>query len=782
MNFMRWIVRPRTAAFRFMLRIRKAVWRRVPTTSLLFWLGLISFGSASGQVQVLTQHNDTLRTGANLSETRLNTTNVTPTTFRKLYSLRVDGNIYAQPLYVPGVSVHGRTYNVLYVATEHNTVYAFDADVRSEVPLWQLSLGPSVAMPNKDIGINARPGAVESLGFNLVPESGITSTPVIDPRTNTLFVVAFTNERNNYRYRLHALDITNGQEKASGPIEIHGSVAGVGGGTGCDNSAINFNPPQQLQRPALLLDGGFLYIAFGSQNDAGVFHGWVFAYDAANLQRQPAIFNTTPNCPETEANSKGGIWQAGQGLVADRQGNVYFLAGDSEPPPANSVSGNSFIRLTRLPPASGNGIGTLAVRDWFRPSNQKELQDPDNDLGSAGPLMLPETSWLLGGGKAGMLYLVNSTNMGGYRDPDNVLQVLHATQPPEGKTGHIHGSPVYWNSPVGKLIYVWGENDPLRAFKLETAPAVAGQYLTPLLHSSSPIIKGMPGGILSVSANGNTAGTGIVWATHPLRDSASDANVQGVLYAYDAATLRELWKSADEGRNTVGLFAKFCPVTVANGKVYVPTFSGQLHVYGLDADYSQPTTAPAPPAPSVTPLPADITTKGDWSAHPGGATTMRYGNDGYYVVGDSAAYPSHAQVNPMVPRVKILARTPESDVQPSALFIAGSNSHRITASWGSDLQEAFLIDVDIAQGISYRVSLYVWDKAGNRSERIEVLDLNGRVISGQDVSGPAFGNGEYLSWNITGHVQIRIKKVTGDDAIVNGLFFDQLSSLPLRRH
>lgn len=525
---------------------------------------------SAGQINVLTQHNDNGRTGANLSERALNTSNVNARQFGKLFSRTVDGQIYAQPLYVANVSLPNcGTRNVVYVATEHNSVYAFDADDPAESePLWRVNLGPSAPIPNDEFGNRYHPD------HNLLPELGITGTPVIDLGTNTLYVVAFTKEFNTYHQRLHALDITTGQEKFNGPVAIQGSVAG----TGYDQigGRIRFDAAQTLQRPGLLLSSGILYIAFASHKDTDPYHGWVFAYDARTLQ-QLGVFSTTPN------GNEGGIWQAGQGPVADSDGYVYFMTGngsfnaDIDGP----NYGDSFAKL-------GLSKDGLSVVDWFAPCNQCCLERADADLGSAGPLLLPGTRLLLGGGKQGRLYLLNIDNMGHFQGgqigmgcpsadcnrcvDDQIVQRFQAT-------GGIHGSPVYWASPNGPMIYVMGAGDQVKAFQM-----INGQFnTTPASQSNVPQSeRHFPGGILSLSANESEPGTGILWVA--ASNATNIHNTQtGVLRAFDASDLsRELWNSKqNEAFDGIGNNAKFNPPTIANGKVYMPSFSGQLHVFGL---------------------------------------------------------------------------------------------------------------------------------------------------------------------------------------------------------
>ncbi len=488
---------------------------------------------ASG-INVVTQHNDVSRTGANLAERRLTTSSVTPQKFGKVFSRAVDGQIYAQPLYVGGVG--GK--NVVYVATEHNSVYAFDADGSSTAPLWRVNFGPSV--PAQDTGC----GLVS-------PEIGITSTPVIDTVTSTLYVVAKTKEHGAYVHRLHALDLATGAEKAGSPAVIHASVPGTGDGS--VNGTITLDPLKHLNRPGLLLTAGTVYVAFGSNCDIDPYHGWVLGYDAATLQ-QKAVYANTPN------GSEGGIWQAGAGLNADADGNVYFVGGNGTFTQGGKDLGSSIVKLAP-------GEGGLSVSTSFTPANFQMLNAEDLDIGSMGALLVPGTNLLLAAGKQGIFYLVNRDAMGGVASGDR--QIVQRFQ---GTTAQIWGSPAYWARTANPRMYVWGQDDHLKSYRFngatfDTAPSVNTQTLT----------RGYPGGQLSLSADGDKAGTGILWTSHVLPGGG------GIVQAFDADDVtHELWNSrANATRDDVGTYARYAPPTIANGRVYVPSFSNKLVVYGL---------------------------------------------------------------------------------------------------------------------------------------------------------------------------------------------------------
>ena len=528
---------------------------------MLGLLGLALTGPTQAQVNVLTQHDNNQRTGANLGETILNTHNVNPHQFGRLFARHADGQIYAQPLYVSHLSVPGKgTHNTVFVATEHNSVYAYDADDPAQsVPLWHVNLGPSAPTPNDDFGNSPDYGRYH----DLFPEIGITSTPVIDTASHTIYLTAFNRlGPGRYIYRLHALDDRTGEEKPGSPVAITAAVKGTGDGS--RNGTLTFDPMLHLQRPGLLLVNGVVYLGFGAHADCPPNHGWFFGYDARTLKRT-SVFCTTPN------GTDGGIWMAGQGPLADPQGNIYLATGNgtSSAGSGGSDYGQCYLKLAPSP-------GKLTVADWFIPYNADQLSERDADLGGAGPLYVPDFPLLIGGGKSGVLYVLNRGSLGHFH-ADEEGQTVQSFQ---ACAGHIHGSPVYWNGATsGPLVYVWSEHDYLKAFKiadnkLQTTPTAQGTDLP------GPM---MPGGFLSISANGNKAGTGVLWATTPVDDDANYRAVAGVLRAYDAADVsKELWNSLQNpARDDFGKFAKFCPPTVVNGKVYLATFSNKLVVYGL---------------------------------------------------------------------------------------------------------------------------------------------------------------------------------------------------------
>ncbi|SPE51447.1 exported hypothetical protein [Verrucomicrobia bacterium] len=522
-----------------------------------------SSGPLAAQVGVLTQHNDLARTGANLNETTLTTSNVNSNQFGLLFTRPVDGQIYAQPLIVPSVNLGANgTHNLVIVATVNDSVYAFDADNKSvAAPYWQVSfLGAGIEAPR-----SADVGGCATFSGNL----GLVGTPVIDPVSGTLYVVARTKEPGpTFVQRLHALDVSTGAERPNSPVVIAGSYPG---NNSVDSVAgqITFNPLQQNQRAGLALVNGVVYICWTSQCDQLPYHGWIMGYEADSLQ-QVAVYNDTPD------NSEGGVWMSGQAPAADSAGNLYVSLGNG--PTGNSINPQtegarveSFLKLTPVG-------SSLSVASSFTPYNWQDLDNGDNDLGSAGLLLIPGTSLAFSGGKQGVMYLVNRDQMGGLtsgNSDDNVVQSFPVS------SSEVHGGPVWWNSPDGSYAYVWPAQDYLQQYQFNPTQ---GMFALPA-YAKGPtgLASGQPGGFLSLSANGSAAGSGILWAVHQVGGDAEIYTLPGVLHAYDAQNVsRELWNSQQvAARDAVGNFAKDVPPTVANGKVYLATFSNRLNVYGL---------------------------------------------------------------------------------------------------------------------------------------------------------------------------------------------------------
>ncbi len=506
---------------------------------------------------VSTYHNDNARTGQYLTETVLTPANVNASRFGKLYSYPLDGYVYAQPLYMPQIAIPGNgVHNVVVVATQHSSVYAFDADSSSATPLWRVNF------LNLDAGISTlTPADVNA--SDIVPEIGITSTPVIDVSTNTIYVVAATKENGAFYHRLHALDLASGAEKLGGPQPIQAAYPGLAQES--LDGVLTFDSRFHLQRAALLLDRGRLYIAFASYGDFGAYHGWVIAYDATTL-KQTGSWVTTPN------GYQGGIWMSGCGISADSDGNLYLSVANGpfdafgEQPGANF--GDSVVKLKPAP-------GGLSLLDYFTPFNQAKMARDDLDLGSAGVVLLPDQPGVyphlaVTSGKNGHVYLLNRDSLGGYgadgnRNPQVVQEISGLREQ--------MGTPAYWNGYLYFGSGVSSSKDSIRAFSLRK-----GMLARPAA-SQTQAIYSMTRNTVSVSANGNK--NGIVWA---VQTDAYYAPKPGaaVLHAYDAKNLgRELYNSNQRlARDNPGPASKFTVPTIANGKVFVGT-ANQLSVYGL---------------------------------------------------------------------------------------------------------------------------------------------------------------------------------------------------------
>lgn len=531
----------------------------------------------ASSLRVTTWHNDNAHTGQYLRETALTPINVNSNSFGKLGSYAVDGQIYAQPLYWPALHIpHLGIHNVVFVASENDSVYAFDADTPGSQPLWQVNFTapPNVIpVPCKDIGL-----------CHVYPIVGITGTPVIDPSSKTLYVIARTKEIQGksvaYVQRLHALDIATHAEKFGGPVEITASVNGT-----------SFDPLHAGQRPGLLLlpgsQGGnnVVYIAWAgyTHNGPPILPGWIMAYDAQTLQ-QLAVFNTTPSGID------GGIWGAGGGIAADSRGNIYAAVGDGtfDVNTGGSDYGDSLLKLKL-------NHGVLSVIDYFTPMDQACRLQADLDLGSGPPMILPHdgsakiTDEVVISGKGGApcdqfagayaspIYVVNRKRMGHFHDQhDNVVQTV------AGATAGYWSAPAYWKGQTATYVYyagvvedvVKGVGDNLRMYTL------SGGMLSTSSVAQSPAAFPV-GSTPSVSANGAT--NGIVWAIERQDNfRRNPGNRPAILHAYDATNVAtELYNSSQAGtRDQAGPTTKYQVPTIANGKVYVGTQT-ELDVYGL---------------------------------------------------------------------------------------------------------------------------------------------------------------------------------------------------------
>ena len=563
--------------------------RFVGGTVLACGLLLLSAAGALAQ-NVVTEHYDNARSGLNPNESILNTSNVNATSFGKLFSQSVDGQIYAQPLYLPGLTIPGKgTHNVVFVATENDSVYAFDADNNggaNALPLWQISLLTSshgaasgaTTVPNGDVS-----------STDIQPVIGITATPVIDSSTNTMYVVGTTKENGSYVQRLHALDVTTGAEKFGGPMALSGSVSGTGNGS--SGGTLNWDPKWENNRTGLLLLNNIVYIGFGSHGDNGPWHGWILAYNAATLKQ------TSAWC--ASANGIGaGIWMSGSGIAADTNnptgsspgGRLFVSTGngtfDATTPYTNTMDyGDSIVRLHL-----NNGVMTVA--DDFTPLNQATLNSEDRDVASGGVMLLPDqssgghTHLLVQAGKEGRISLVDRDNMGGYgTSSDNIVQELPVNN--SGQTnqnfpiGGLWGTPGFGNNTV----YFWGTSDNMKSF-----PLSSGKLPSTPSHTSAQS-AGFPSPTPIITANGTSSP--IVWTVQTDGyNSGGSADVR----AHDATNITTTLYSSltNSARDNPGGAVKFVVPVVTNGKLYVGTNSA-LSVYGLLNGAQQAA------APSITP-------------------------------------------------------------------------------------------------------------------------------------------------------------------------------------
>jgi hypothetical protein len=494
---------------------------------------------AVAQVGVVTWHNDVARTGQNLAETILTPSNVNSTTFGKKCSYGVDGQVYAQPLYVPGLSIAGGIHNVIYVATEHDSVYAFDADCGSTSALWHASfLGTgSTTMPCTKKG---QPQCDMTI---LAPERGITATPVIDTSKNTIFVGAQTVENGVYKQKLHALDIRTGAEQSGSPVVITATAP--------TNPATTLNSQEILQRSALLLLNGVVYVAMASNDST---NGWLIGYNESTLAQQ-GVFCVTPNGTE------GAIWMGGGGPAVDAAGDIYFSTGNGT---FDANTGGSDYSMSEIKLAVAGS--SLNVLDYFTPSNEAHLSSRDLDLSSGGVVLLPDQPGsfpheAVQAFKTGEIFLLNRDNLGKVGST-NAIQDINFN-----KSGYW-STAAYWNGNV----YLIGVSGPITQWTLSN-----GELPAAPTHSGSTSYS-YPGATPSISANGTS--NAIVWAIE------TAGQVQGgaaaVLHAYDATNVAtELYNSNQAGtRDVPGAAVKFSVPTIANGRVYIGTQT-DVDIYGL---------------------------------------------------------------------------------------------------------------------------------------------------------------------------------------------------------
>ena len=526
---------------------------------------------SGGGVSVTTWHVDNNRSGLNNKETSLSPDNVSSKTFGKLFSYLLDGYAYAEPLLMSNVTIKGATHNVVYVATEHDSVYAFDANsYGSGTPLWQVSLLKS--------------GETPVTGSDILPFLGVTSTPVIDPASNTIYVVSSQKSTaSGSTYRLNALDITTGAQKFGGPVTIHASVAGTNSTN--VNGTVSL-PGSCIQRAALLLANGNVYMGFGNCHS-----GWLLSYNAKTLV-QNGVFNSSPNIDgEGTYGGAGGVWMGSGGPIADSAGNVYISTGNG-PWDGKTAYGDSILKFSP----------TLKLEDYFTPFDYAYLNCHDGDLASGGILMIPGTSNIVGGGKGGKLYLVNSTNLGKEQASDaGAVQTIFfesdlsapysasctdasGTHTSQSNSYEIFGTSAYWNGSIYLGV------SPTTT----TAPAGIREFvysgkLSYGAETKPSILENTRGTTPFISSDGNA--DGILWMIDTGTPLQQGTSTKSTLRAYDANDLgTEIYNSSENSADVPGYGIKFTSPVVANGKVYISTGhdlttvtnpQGELDVYGL---------------------------------------------------------------------------------------------------------------------------------------------------------------------------------------------------------
>ena len=521
-------------------------------------------------VNVLTSHNDNTRSGVNTNETQLTPATVSAGNFGKVFSYPVDGYTYAQPLVLTGVNVPGQgTHDLVFVVTQHDTVYAFDANGPSGTNngvIWQVSF------INPAAGITTIPSGETGSG-DIQPEIGITATPVIDANAGVIYVEAKTKESGRYVHRLHAMDVRTGAEMSNSPVVINATVKGSGDGND-GRGNVPFNALRQMARPGLTLlqtaayTNPIVYVAYASHGDNGPYHGWLLGYDSKTLQ-QVHVYNSCPN------GGLSGFWMAGNGPAIDTNGNIYLMTGNGgfNPQPNALNFGDSFVKVS-------TSKTNLVQTDYFTPFNQDSLNNADADLGSGGNIVLPDEAGsqahphlLVGCGKEGKIYVLDRDAMGGFHagsDPQIVQSV----------PGMIAGT---WSSPAyfKRRLYYQGSGDVLKALAISNA-TISG------IVSQSPQGFGYPGATPSISANGAT--NGIAWV---LQTDGYGSRSPAVLHAYNADNLQqELYNSSKQSvRDNPGPAVKYTVPTVANGFVYVPSATA-LSVYGVGNWVASPTLTP----------------------------------------------------------------------------------------------------------------------------------------------------------------------------------------------
>jgi hypothetical protein len=499
---------------------------------------------------------------------------------------------------LPGFAFGARgKHNALVIVTMKNHVYVVDADDPTKTPYWHKTFGA----PQVTESLASEGNVRTCFPYRDISTwVGILSTPAVDVAAGTIYFVARSFEAGLPTQKLYAQSLVDGSDRPGSPVTIAATYMGKGDQASklvdpVTAGAFAFNVARQNQRAALTLVDGIVYISWASFCDLGPFHGWLIGYDAKTLQ-QAVVFNTTPD------GQAGGIWMAGSGPAVDDDGALYVATGNGTADLMGGTNhGESLLRLQR------DGA-TMKVADWFVPYEYDFLEYEDRDLGSAGVLLIPGTNLLLGGGKDAKIYVTDKTNMGKFTPPtvqfqapsgvspvvypmgtDAVVQTLAVSTMATLPRAHNHSTPVYWKSDAGEFVYTMAEDDFLQQWKLVNGKLElykSSQVRTPYDPAASNIYT-MPGGTMALSADGTKTDSGVIWVTMPIAKDANNATVAGVMYALAAADVSmTLWSSEmNAKRDTLGNYAKFNPVTVYGGKVYVPTFqnpndANQFCVYG----------------------------------------------------------------------------------------------------------------------------------------------------------------------------------------------------------
>lgn len=729
---------------------------------------LLAAASAQAQIDIVTERYDPGRLGANLQESTLNASNVNVGQFGKLWSYTVSGSVYAQPLYVRNVAIPGQgTYNVLYVVTMNDWVYAFDADSASNTPLLSLDLTSQVPgstpVPITDI--------VDAI--NVVGNLGIQSTPHIDVATNTMYLLAQTKEpagscgslrSGRYCHRLHALDITTFAEKFGGPTLVQASVPG--NGPGSSGGMLTFDALLQTQRSSLAYANGRIFMSWSSHEDFGDYHGWIMSYDATTLQ-QTSAWSTTPN------GDRGGVWMAGRAPAVDAAGNVYYVTGNGAYDGTQNW-GETFLKLASAP--------QFTVLDWFTPSVWQTLNGNDADLGGSGPMLLPGTDLIVGAGKSGVFYLTHTADqgMGHLNNPDQIVQSLN------NGNQQIKGGPVYWNRSggLGPWMYVWADNrSRLTAYHFNGTTFDT----TPASQSTLVSAGASSGGVLTLSANGSASGSGILWASIPVAGTGDpNGGVHaGALRAFDADDLtRELWNSnINQARDNSGNWPKFSPPTVINGRVYLASFptdgrsNAPLNVYGLlpQPDFA---LAATPANPGV---------------NPGGSASYTINASALQNFSGSV----HFEVSGLPPQAS-------ASFSPSDVTAPGSTTLTVHTAAATPLGESVLTITATSGALTHtqQVGLYVTAAApgagkisvdfvggGVAMNAVEMagvaVEPNWNLASGTSGSGLALfdesgvATGATLSWSASSAATLGLADAAGDVRLMNGYLDGGSGSLSL---